>query len=100
MGKTKRKSNLAHSTAEKKNKSEKLNPFEIRFNREKHVVLNKKKKSSIVFKSKSNNEAVGRPGIARSRAIQKRKETLLQEYKIRNKSNVFVDKRIGEKMPI
>ena len=50
MGKTKRKSNLAHSTAEKKNKSEKLNPFEIRFNREKHAVLNKKKKSSIVFK--------------------------------------------------
>ena len=49
------------------------------------------------FFSKSNNEAVGRPGIARSRAIQKRKETLLQEYKIRNKSNVFVDKRIGEK---
>ena len=52
---------------------------------------------NIFFLSKSNNEAVGRPGIARSRAIQKRKETLLQEYKIRNKSNVFVDKRIGEK---
>ena len=29
--------------------------------------------------------------------FKKRKETLLQEYKIRNKSNVFVDKRIGEK---
>ena len=40
---------------------------------------------------------MGRPGIARSRAIQKRKETLLQEYKIRNKSNSFVDRRIGEK---
>ena len=40
---------------------------------------------------------MGRPGIARSRAIQKRKDTLLQEYKIKNKSNVFVDKRIGEK---
>ena len=50
MGKTKRKANLAHSTAEKKNKSAKLNPFEIRFSREKHAVLNKKKKSSIVFK--------------------------------------------------
>ena len=48
-------------------------------------------------KSNSNNEPVGRPGIARSRAIQKRKETLLQEYKIRNKSNSFVDRRIGEK---
>ena len=40
---------------------------------------------------------MGRPGIARSRAIQKRKDTLLQEYKIKNKSNIFVDKRIGEK---
>jgi nucleolar protein 14 len=26
-----------------------------------------------------------------------RKDTLLQEYKIRKKSNMFVDKRIGEK---
>jgi len=99
MVKSKRKANLANSTAQKKNKSDKLNPFDIRFSREKHAVLNKKKKSSIVFKSKSNsnNEPVGRPGIARSRAIQKRKETLLQEYKIRNKSNSFVDRRIGEK---
>ena len=61
----------------------------------KFIYLNTEK---IFFNfSKSNNEAVGRPGIARSRAIQKRKETLLQEYKIRNKANVFVDKRIGEK---
>ena len=98
MSKTKRKSNLAASTAEKKTKSIKQNPFEIRFNREKHSVLNKKKKSTVIYKSKnSKNEAVGRPGIARSRAIQKRKDTLLQEYKIRHKSNVFVDKRIGEK---
>ena len=98
MSKTKRKSNLAATTAEKKTKNIKLNPFEIRFNREKHSVLNKKKKSTVIYKSKnSKNEAVGRPGIARSRAIQKRKDTLLQEYKIRHKSNVFVDKRIGEK---
>ena len=26
-----------------------------------------------------------------------RKETLLQEYKLRNKNNLFLDKRIGEK---
>ena len=49
------------------------------------------------FSKEAKNEIVGRPGIARSRAIQKRKETLLQEYKIKNKSNVFIDKRIGEK---
>ena len=101
MSKTKRKANLAASTAVKKSKTTKQNPFEIRFNREKHSVLNRKKKSGVVYKAsgKSNlkNEAVGRPGIARSRAIQIRKDTLLQEYKIRHKSNVFVDRRIGEK---
>merc|ERR1711997_348604 len=31
------------------------------------------------------------------KALQKRKETLLQEYKLRNKNNLFLDKRIGEK---
>ena len=104
MSKTRRKANLAASTAAKKSKTRKQNPFEIRFNREKHSVLNRKKKSGVIYKSnnsssKSNlkNEAVGRPGIARSRAIQIRKDTLLQEYKIRHKSNVFVDRRIGEK---
>ena len=40
---------------------------------------------------------VGKPGISRAKAIQKRKDTLLQEYKRRNKNNVFLDKRIGEK---
>jgi nucleolar protein 14 len=29
--------------------------------------------------------------------VLQRKDTLLQEYKIRKKSNMFVDKRIGEK---
>ena len=49
MVKSKRKANLANSTAQKKNKSDKLNPFDIRFSREKHAVLNKKKKSSINY---------------------------------------------------
>merc|ERR1712059_220111 len=40
---------------------------------------------------------VGKPGLARAKAIQKRKETLLQEYQLKNKSNLFLDKRIGEK---
>ena len=50
MAKNKRKANLAKSTADKKKKSERLNPFEIRFNREKHTVLNRKPKSTVVFK--------------------------------------------------
>ncbi len=98
MGKTKKKAGLASSTVAKKKKVAKVNPFEIRFTREKHSVVNRKKKASpFGISSKSNEEAVGRPGISRSRAIQKRKDTLLQEFKRKNKSNVFVDQRIGEK---
>ena len=50
MAKNKRKANLAKNTADKKKKTERLNPFEIRFNREKHSVLNRKKKSTVLFK--------------------------------------------------
>ena len=50
MAKNKRKANLAKSTADKKKKSDRLNPFEIRFNREKHTVLNRKPKSTVIFK--------------------------------------------------
>jgi nucleolar protein 14 len=39
-----------------------------------------------------------RASPGRALGIKKRKETLLQEYKLRNKTNVFVDKRIGEKV--
>lgn len=38
----------------------------------------------------------GLPGVARDRAILKRKETLLKEYVHRNKDNVLLDRRIGE----
>ncbi|CAH0390088.1 unnamed protein product [Bemisia tabaci] len=64
----------------------KMNPFEIHINKSKHQVLGKKAKN-----------AVGYPGIARHKAIQKRKVSLLQEYKIKDKANKFLDKRIGER---
>uniref|UniRef100_A0A8W8IK48 Nucleolar protein 14 n=1 Tax=Magallana gigas TaxID=29159 RepID=A0A8W8IK48_MAGGI len=38
----------------------------------------------------------GMPGLSRSKGIQKRKATLLQEYNQRFKSNKFIDKRFGE----
>lgn len=63
-----------------------LNPFEVHINKEKMRVLGKKLK----------NEK-GLPGISRAKAIQKRKHTLLSEYKLQHKSNKFTDKRIGEK---
>ncbi|KAF7272717.1 hypothetical protein GWI33_014529 [Rhynchophorus ferrugineus] len=63
-----------------------LNPFEVHINKEKMRILGKK----------SNNQK-GVPGISRAKAIQKRKHTLLSEYKLQHKSNKFIDKRIGEK---
>ena len=83
------KSGLSFKTAMKKSfkpKNKKPNPFEIRFIKEKHSVVNRKIKTDV-----------GKPGISRAKAIQKRKDTLLQEYKRKDKTNVFVDKRIGEK---
>ncbi|XP_027226353.2 nucleolar protein 14 [Penaeus vannamei] len=66
-------------------KVKRLNPFEVHTNRVKHDVLGRKSKFER-----------GLPGVARAKAIKKRDKTLLQEYKSRNKSNVFVDRRIGE----
>ena len=42
--------------------------------------MNRKKKDEEGFKGATE---VGKPGMARSRAIQKRKETLLQEFRVR-----------------
>jgi len=72
--------------AGKSKKTTRLNPFDIRFIKSKQVVLGRKNKNDV-----------GKPGVARAKAIQKRKETLLQEYHLKNKSNMFMDKRIGEK---
>ena len=111
MGKLKKKA-MAEVKAAKgaAAKKERLNPFERRFGTEKHKVLNRK--------SKTDDHTVGKPGISRSKAIQKvrnialgrhfgdchigdfgfqRKATLLQEYRLKDKANLFLDRRIGEK---
>lgn len=61
------------------------NPFEVKVNRQKFQVLGRKTRHDV-----------GLPGVSRARAIQKRTQTLLKEYKERNKSNVFTDRRFGE----
>ncbi|XP_032711855.1 nucleolar protein 14 [Lontra canadensis] len=61
------------------------NPFEVKVNRQKFPVLGRKAR-----------HAVGQPGVSRARAVHKRTQTLLKEYKERDKSNVFTDKRYGE----
>ncbi|NWV76033.1 NOP14 protein, partial [Dasyornis broadbenti] len=61
------------------------NPFEVKVNRQKFDILGRKTKNDV-----------GLPGVSRSKAIKKRNQTLLKEYKEREKSNVFKDKRFGE----
>uniref|UniRef100_A0A8C4FFS4 NOP14 nucleolar protein n=1 Tax=Catagonus wagneri TaxID=51154 RepID=A0A8C4FFS4_9CETA len=63
----------------------KPNPFEVKVNRQKFQVLGRKTRHDV-----------GMPGVSRARALQKRTQTLLKEYKERDKSNVFTDKRLGE----
>ncbi|XP_036364777.1 nucleolar protein 14 isoform X2 [Octopus sinensis] len=70
----------------KKSEVKKLNPFEIKVNKQKHHILGRKL---------PKHEA-GIPGVSRSKANKKRKDTLLQEYLQRFKDNQVVDKRIGE----
>lgn len=55
--------------------------------------INRKKFDVLGRKSKHD---VGLPGVSRSKAINKRKETLLKEYKQKNKSNKLIDRRFGE----
>ncbi|XP_044536690.1 nucleolar protein 14 [Gracilinanus agilis] len=61
------------------------NPFEVKINRQKFQILGRKTRHDV-----------GLPGISRAKAIKKRTQTLLKEYKERDKSNVFTDKRFGE----
>ncbi|XP_057337915.1 nucleolar protein 14 homolog [Microplitis mediator] len=88
MAKTKnKKKSLAESASKKKtmDTKKKVNPFEVHFNKDKHKVLGKKSKSDR-----------GLPGVARSKAINKRKHTLLPEFTQKDKLNFFMDRRIGE----
>ncbi|NXS60505.1 NOP14 protein, partial [Brachypteracias leptosomus] len=61
------------------------NPFEVKVNRQKFDILGRKTKNDV-----------GLPGVSRSKAIKKRTQTLLKEYKEREKANVFKDKRFAE----
>lgn len=88
MGKAKKK-NLSELTQRKRirsNNKGQTNPFEVHINRDKQKVLGQKCKNDR-----------GLPGVSRAKAINKRKRSLLQEYKVKNKDNLFLDKRIGEK---
>ncbi|CAI5783569.1 Uncharacterized protein PODLI_1B029128 [Podarcis lilfordi] len=61
------------------------NPFEVKVNRQKFHILGRKTRHDV-----------GLPGVTRSKAHKKRIQTLQKEYKEKEKSNVFKDKRFGE----
>ncbi|KAK4785244.1 hypothetical protein SAY86_001933 [Trapa natans] len=84
--KTKKKSRAQPGAVAMKVKAMKPNnPFETIWSHRKFDILGKKRKGEE-----------RRIGLSRSRAIEKRKKTLLKEYEQRGKSSVFLDKRIGE----
>ncbi|KAJ7986855.1 hypothetical protein DPEC_G00332740 [Dallia pectoralis] len=86
MVKPPKKKNISDKVRKAKTSKEiKNNPFEVKINRKKFDILGRKSKHDV-----------GLPGVSRSKAINKRKETLLKEYKTKDKSNKFIDKRFGE----
>ncbi|XP_015718376.1 nucleolar protein 14 [Coturnix japonica] len=91
MGKAAKRKKKASTASKAKGSAEptiamvKSNPFEVKVNRQKFNILGRKTKNDV-----------GLPGVSRSKAIQKRTQTLLKEYKEKEKTNVFKDKRFGE----
>lgn len=86
MGKAPKKRNLADKVRKTKTTTEiKNNPFEVKINRKKFDVLGRKSKHDV-----------GLPGVSRSKAITKRKDTLLKEYRQKNRTSKFIDRRLGE----
>ncbi|XP_072387419.1 nucleolar protein 14 homolog [Diabrotica undecimpunctata] len=86
MVKVKNKKGVSAERIHVKKEPKRTNPFEVHVNREKLQVIGKKQKNDR-----------GLPGVSRAKAINKRKSTLLEEYKVQNKNNKFLDRRIGEK---
>ncbi|XP_030624138.1 nucleolar protein 14 [Chanos chanos] len=86
MGKPAKKKSIADKVRKTKTYTEiKNNPFEVKINRKKFDILGRKGKHDV-----------GLPGVSRTKAINKRKDTLLKEYKLKDKANKFIDRRFGE----
>lgn len=62
-----------------------VNPFEVKVNNKKFNILGRK-----------HAHDRGLPGLSRTKANKKRKQTLLKEYKNQRKANVLSDERFGE----
>ncbi|KAM4810152.1 nucleolar protein 14 [Rhinophrynus dorsalis] len=85
-GKRQGKPSVSARVVSKKARTElRDNPFEVKINKQKFTVLGRKTKHDV-----------GLPGVSKSKALKKRKETLLKEYQDRGKVSIFTDKRFGE----
>lgn len=84
MKSKKSKKGQADSLYAKKTKviAKKANPFELHQQKEKFNIINQRTKHSR-----------GRPAVSKQIAIDKRKQTLGEEFKLRHKSNMFQDQR-------
>ncbi|KAH8312147.1 hypothetical protein KR044_009595 [Drosophila immigrans] len=65
--------------------AKRVNPFDVHVNKEKFKILGRICKHDR-----------GMPGVSRAKALQKRAQTLGKQYAVKNKTNKFVDHRIGK----
>ncbi|XP_062126634.1 nucleolar protein 14 homolog [Drosophila sulfurigaster albostrigata] len=65
--------------------AKRVNPFDVHVNKEKFKILGRICKHDR-----------GMPGVSRAKALQKRTQTLGKQYAVKDKSNKFVDHRIGK----
>lgn len=87
--------NKSADVARKKLTLTKNNPFERRFGRDKHRVLNRRSGAAASAATGSNARVLGQPGVQKGRALSKRQDTLLKEFRTKDKDNVLLDRRIG-----
>ena len=78
---------VAHGSTAEIDSKPKMNPFEFRAN---------KRARNAVFGRRIKG-AKRNVSVARSEANERRKNTLLLEYKNKNRSNAFIDRRLGER---
>ncbi|KHN77573.1 Nucleolar protein 14 [Toxocara canis] len=71
----------------KRTAARKANPFELKFNRNKHKVLGRG----------SDSVAVGAPTLSKKKAFENRLNSLAVELRQFGKSNKIVDRRLGER---
>ncbi|KAH8271182.1 hypothetical protein KR018_000810 [Drosophila ironensis] len=71
-------------SARAQSSTKKENPFDVHVNKEKFQILGRICKHDR-----------GKPGVSRSKALQKRAQTLGQQFQVKHKTNRFKDNRIG-----